>query len=137
MAMKLEAAQIRQVFEEGINQRKLELFNELMAPEYVNHNMPTPVPGPEGIKAVVGMFIQAFPDFRVEVEDVITEGDYFSSLGHFTGTHQADFQGIPATGKSINAAYIDIWRAENGKLVENWVNLDMVTLMRQLGVMPG
>jgi predicted ester cyclase len=127
---------VRRVFEEGINQKKLEIFDELLAPNYVNHSMPTPTPGPEGFKAVVGMFMSAFPDFRVEVEDVITEGDLFSSRGYFTGTQQGDFQGIPPTGRSIKAAYIDIWRIENGKLVENWVNLDMMGMMQQLGVIP-
>jgi predicted ester cyclase len=98
--------------------------------------MPAPAPGAEGFKMVVGAFLKAFPDFHVVVEDVIGEGEYFSTRGYFTGTHQADFQGIAPTGKQIQAAYIDIWRIENGKLVENWVNLDMVTMMRQLGVMP-
>jgi steroid delta-isomerase-like uncharacterized protein len=136
MAMANDAMQIRRVFEEGINQRKLEVFDELLAPTYVNHSMPAPTPGAEGFKMVVGAFFNAFPDFRVEVEEVIGEGTLFSSRGHFTGTHQRDFQGIPATGKAIQVAYIDIWRMENGKLIENWVNLDMVGMMQQLGVMP-
>jgi predicted ester cyclase len=136
MAMVIDETQIRRVFAEGINQQKLEVFDELLAPNYVNHSMPAPAPGVEGFKMVVGMFLNAFPDFRVEVSDVICEGDFFSSRGYFTGTHQGDFQGIAPTGKAINAAYVDIWRAENGKLVENWVNLDMVGMMQQLGAMP-
>ena len=135
-AINNDATAVRRVFEEGINQKKLELFDELLAPNYVNHSMPAPVPGVEGFKMVVGAFLSAFPDFHVVVEDVIGEGDLFSSRGYFTGTHQADFQDIPATGKTIHAAYIDIWRIENGKLVENWVNLDMMGMMRQLGVIP-
>jgi predicted ester cyclase len=136
MTMTINAAEIRRVFEEGINQQKLDIFDELIAPTYVNHSLPAPAPGAEGFKAVVNMFIRAFPDLRIEVEEVIAEGNLFSSRGYFTGTHQGDFQGIAATGKQINAAYLDIWRAEDGKLIENWVNLDMVTMMRQLGVMP-
>ena len=127
---------VRRGFEEAINQRKLDLFDELMAPNYVNHNMPMPQPGPAGMKAVLGMFITAFPDFHVTVEDVIGEGELASSRGYFTGTHQGDFQGIPPTGKQVKVGYIDMWRAENGMLVENWVQLDMVGLLQQLGVMP-
>jgi predicted ester cyclase len=130
------AAQVRRIFEEGMNQNKPEVFNELLTADYVNHNMPTPVPGPEGMKLVVEMFKNAFPDFRVDLEDVISEGNLVSSRGYFTGTHQADFQGIAPTGKSIKVSYIDIWRVENGKLVENWVNLDMMGMMQQLGVAP-
>ncbi len=130
------ATNLRRIFEEGMNQNKPEVFDELIAPTYVNHNLPTPAPGPQGFKTMVGIFQNAFPDFHVDVADIIGEGDLVSSRGYFTGTHQGNFQDIAPTGKRINVAYIDIWRFENGKLVENWVNLDMVGMMRQLGVMP-
>jgi len=94
------------------------------------------VPGPEGMKAVIGMFVNAFPDFRVDVIDVVADGDYFSSYGRFSGTHQGDFQGIPPTGKTINAAYVDFWHVVDGKLAENWVNIDTMGMMQQLGVIP-
>jgi len=136
MAMTYDANNIRRVFEEAVNQRKFEVFDELFASTYVNHNMPTPVPGPEGMKMVIGMFINAFPDFRVDVTDVVADGDYLSSYGRFSGTHQGDFQGIPATGKQIDATYVDIWRVEEGKLIENWVNIDTMGMMKQLGVIP-
>ena len=127
---------VRRGFEEAINGRKLAIFDEFLASNYVNHNMPTPQPGPEGLRAVLGMFMTAFPDFHVTVEDVIGEGEMAASRGYFTGTHQGDFQGIPPTGKQVNVGYIDVWRAEQGMLVENWVQLDMVGLMQQLGVIP-
>jgi predicted ester cyclase len=130
------ADQIRRIFEEGMNQHKAEVFDELIAPTYVNHNLPIPVPGAEGFKRVVGLFQNAFPDFHVDVAEVISEGDLVASRGYFTGTHQRDFQGIAPTGKSVKVAYIDIWRVEDGKLVENWVNLDMMGMMQQLGVVP-
>jgi predicted ester cyclase len=53
-----------------------------------------------------------------------------------TGTHRGEFMGIPATNKSVKVSYIDLWRVENGKFVENWVQLDMLGLMQQLGVVP-
>lgn len=127
---------VRRGFEEAINQNRLDLFDELLAPNYVNHNMPAPQPGPAGMKAVLGMFMTAFPDFHVTVEDVIGEGDHVSSRGYFAGTHRGDFQGIPPTGKPVNVSYIDFWHAESGMMVENWVQLDMVGLLQQLGVMP-
>src|SRR6186713_730056 len=107
MSVTYDKNNIRRIFDEAVNQRKYEVFDELMAPDYVNYNMPLPVPGPEGMKAVIGMFINAFPDFRVDVIDVVADGDYFSSYGRFSGTHKGDFQGIAPTGKSINATYVD------------------------------
>ena len=82
------------------------------------------------------MFLTAFPDFHVTLEDVIAEGDKVASRGVWRGTHQGNFMGIPATGKSVAVSYSDIWRFENGKAVENWVQMDMLGLMQQLGVAP-
>lgn len=127
---------IRRIFEEGMNQNKPSVFDELVASNYVNHDYPTPVPGPEGFKMVVGMFFTGFPDMRVTIEETVAEGDRVNTRGYFTGTHQGEFNGIPATGKSIKLAYMDIWRLENGKATENWVQMDMMGLLQQLGVMP-
>jgi len=127
---------IRRGFEEGINQGNLAVFDEVIAPNYVNHNFPTPVPGPEGFKQVLGMFLAGFPDLRVTLEDVLAEGDKVATRGIFTGTHRGEFNGIPATGKTVTVSYSDVWRVENGKAVENWVQMDMMGLLQQLGVIP-
>jgi steroid delta-isomerase-like uncharacterized protein len=127
----------RRIFDEGVNQHDIERVDDLISPEYVNHDMPAPAPGREGFKQVMAMFFTAFPDMKVTIEDVIAEGDKVVSRGVFTGTHQGDFQGIPATQKSVRVKYIDIWRFEDGKAVENWVQIDTMGMMQQLGVIPG
>jgi len=127
---------IHRIFEEGMNQNKLSVLDELIAPNYVNHNFPVPAPGAAGFKMVVGMFNAGFPDLRVTIEDAVAEGDRVSTRGYFSGTHKGAFNGIPATDKPVKVAYIDIWRLENGKAVENWVQLDMVGLLQQIGAMP-
>jgi SnoaL-like polyketide cyclase len=53
----------------------LDIFDEVLASNYVNYNFPTPAPGPEGFKQVIGMFLQAFPDIHETTEDVIAERD--------------------------------------------------------------
>jgi steroid delta-isomerase-like uncharacterized protein len=136
MSVEQNKAIIRRVFEEVINQDKSQIINELIAPSYVNHDMPAPVPGPEGFKMVVGLFRAAFPDLHVTLEDVLGEESKVVTRGYFTGTHKGDFNGIPATGKTVKASYVDMWRVENGKAVENWVQMDMIGLLQQLGVMP-
>jgi predicted ester cyclase len=127
---------IRRIFEEGLNQDKPSVLDELIAPTYVNHDLPAPAPGSEGFKMVVGMFKNGFPDLRVTIEGAVAEGDRVATRGYFSGTHKGEFNGIPATGKSVKVTYLDIWRLENGKAVENWVQMDMMGLMQQLGVMP-
>lgn len=127
---------VHRIFEEGFNQNKPQVWDELIAPNYVNHDFPTPAPGAEGFKMVAGMFLAAFPDLHATLEGAVAEGDRVATRGYFTGTHKGEFNGIPATGKSVQVKYIDVWRLENGKAVENWVQMDMVGLMQQLGVMP-
>jgi predicted ester cyclase len=136
MSTEENKALIRRGFEEGINQRNYDIFDETIASNYVNHSMPAPAPGPEGFKQVINMFIAGFPDLQVELEDVLAEGDKVSTRGVMHGTHTGLFNGIAPTGKTIAITYIDSWRIEGGKAVENWVQLDMMGMMQQLGVIP-
>jgi predicted ester cyclase len=127
---------IRRVFLEAMNGNQPHLYDELIAEDYVNHDFPTPVPGIEGFKIVDGMFKAAFSDFQVVLEDEIAEGDRVATRGYFVGTHSGEFMGIPATGRRIKVGYVDVWRLEHGKGRENWVQMDMLGLLRQLGAMP-
>jgi predicted ester cyclase len=124
---------VRRIFEEAMNHGQTELYRELIHPEYVNHDFPAPVGGIEGFMIVDGMFRAAFPDFQVVVEDVVAEGDHVATRGHFTGTHRGEFMGMPPTGRTFHCTYSDIWRLEGGKGYENWVQMDMLGLMQQLG----
>jgi steroid delta-isomerase-like uncharacterized protein len=136
MSTEQNKTMVRRVFEEGINNNDPAVFEQVIGPSYVNHDMPTPAPGREGFKQVIAMFIAAFPDMRVTVEDVLAEGDKVASRGEMTGTHRGAFMGIPPTGKQVRVAYQDVWRVADGKLVENWVRLDMLAMMQQLGAVP-
>ena len=127
---------IHRFFGAGINLAQADVFDEIIAPHYVNHDLPAPAPGPDGLRQVVGMFKAGFPDLHATVEAAIAEGDQVATRGNITGTHNGPFMNIPPTGKSIKITYNDIWRIENGQAVENWVQMDMLGLMQQLGVIP-
>jgi predicted ester cyclase len=124
------------MFEKGVNAKDLSAFDEFLADSYVNYDMPAPEPGPAGMKAVMGQFFAAFPDMRVVIDQSVGEGDIVCTRGHFEGTHDGEFMGIPATGKKVTVEYMDMWRLDGGKAVENWVRLDMLGLMQQLGGVP-
>ena len=98
MSLEENKALVRRIFEEGFNQNKPEVFDELIAPNYVNHDFPTPAPGPEGIKTIARMFLAAFPDQRATIEEEFAEGDTVITRAYFTSTYQGDFQGIAPTG---------------------------------------
>jgi predicted ester cyclase len=78
------------------------------------------------------MFMKAFPDGHHDWNFVEATGDYVLLNGFFTGTHRAEFQGIPATGKVVKFSLTVIDKVQNGKLVEHRAEFDTATLMQQL-----
>jgi steroid delta-isomerase-like uncharacterized protein len=90
----------------------------------------------DGHKAFMSALLAAFPDSRVIVDDVIAEGDKVVVRHRLQGTHQAELQGVPATGKQVQVNGIVIFRIENGKIAEAWLNADIMGMMQQLGVVP-
>src|SRR5829696_6393838 len=101
---------VRRIFEEGINAANDAVLHELLAPDYVNHDLPSPRPGPHGFAEVVGVFRIGFPDLVIYVEEVIASGAMVSTRGYMSGTHQGDFMGVQPSGESILVKYIDHWR---------------------------
>lgn len=128
----------RQVVEEIFNQGNINLFDELVAPDFIEHEeLPPELPGGrEGAKMLFTQLRSAFPDFKAKIEDIIAEGDRVVVRMNWTGTHKDEFMGIPATGKSISIEVIDIVRIEGGKFVEHWGIMDNMAMMQQLGVVP-
>ena len=101
----------RRFGEEVINQRRLDLIDELFAPDYTNHGAPPELPkGPAGERAFVGMFLAAFPDMHLVIEDIVVAGDKVATRGRFSGTHTGDFMGMPATGRSFSVGSMNIFR---------------------------
>lgn len=135
MSVEGNKAMLRRGFEEGVNRGNFAVVDELIGPSYVNHSFPD-ARGPEGFKQVIGMFRSAFPDICVTVEEMIAEGEKVATRGTWRGTQRGAFMGIPPTGRQITVSYSDFWRIENGKAVENWVQMDLLGLMQQLGVIP-
>ncbi len=121
---------------EDFNQRNLARVDELFTPDYVYHNPPTTLHGPEEFKQFLSLYLTAFPDARFTVEDELAEGDRVASRSTFHGTHQGEFMGIPPTGKPVTVTGIGIDRIVGGKFVEGWLNFDALGMLQQLGVIP-
>ena len=90
----------------------------------------------EGYKQFFAMTHSAFPDFHSTLEDMFAEGDKVVQRFTARGTHKGEFMGIPPTGKQVTITGIAIHRITGGKIVEDWVNMDMLGMMVQLGVVP-
>jgi steroid delta-isomerase-like uncharacterized protein len=116
----------------------IEGFLDGLAEDFVDHE---PVPGipptKAGTKEVLTVMRAGFPDMRFDVEDILADGDKVVARLHVTGTQTGSFMGIPATGRRIDVAAIDIVRfADDGLAHEHWGVMDVMSIMQQLGVVP-
>jgi steroid delta-isomerase-like uncharacterized protein len=121
-----------------INAGDIDGFGRQLADDFVEHNeLPGLPPTKAGVVQYFQMLVGAFPDFRLDVEDVIASGDKAVARVRVTGTHKGEFMGIPATGKSAAVNLIDITRfGDDGLAREHWGLVDQLALMQQLGVIP-
>jgi steroid delta-isomerase-like uncharacterized protein len=131
------AALINRFYDEGWNANNLDVYDELVTEDFVDHQaIPGLPPGREGFKMLNSMFRSAMPDVWVTVDDIITDGDRVAARWTSTGTHQGDLFGIPPTGNAVKITATVVYRTEDGRLAEGWINRDDFGLMRQLGVIP-
>jgi steroid delta-isomerase-like uncharacterized protein len=128
---------IRRLYDEGWNENNLDVYDELVTEDFVDHQaVPGLPPGREGFKMLNVIFRSALPDITVEHETIVAEDDKVACRWTSTGTHQGELFGIPPTGKKVSVTATVLYRVENGRLAEGWINRDDVGLMRQLGVIP-
>jgi len=131
------AATMRRAYD-LLNAGDVDGFGDLLADDFVEHEeLPGLAPTKEGIKDFFKMYLAAFPDLRMDAEDVLASGDKVVARLRATGTHEGEFLGIPATGKSFDVQLVDIVRfGDDGLAHEHWGVFDTMTMMQQLGVVP-
>jgi steroid delta-isomerase-like uncharacterized protein len=129
---------VRRLIEEVWNKGNLRVADELFAPNYIHHDASTPDVGlgPDSEKKRATLYRNAFPDFRLTIEDIIAEGETVVARWSCRGTHKGDLSGIAPTGKPFTISGISIARFASGKMVEGFINWDALGMMRQLGVVP-
>jgi steroid delta-isomerase-like uncharacterized protein len=117
--------------------RKVDVADELIADDFVNHStMPPFPPNKDGVKALFAMFHDACPDFRAEIHDMLVDGDKVVTYKTFHGTHEGEMMGVPGTGKEFAVDVMDIVRYRDGQVVEHWNVVNQVPLLQALGVIP-
>lgn len=132
-------ALIRRWFEEVWNQGRQELIDQLRAPDAGMVGLgegSTRSEGPAPFKIFYSRMRSALPDMRVEVEDILAEGDRVAVRLSILGTHTGNgFNSIP-TGRKVQFTCITIARIADGRIAEAWNNLDQLGLLTQIGVIP-
>ena len=130
-------ASIRRLYD-LINAGDIDGLSRQFADDFVEREeLPGIPPTKAGVVEYFRMLFAAFPDFRMDVEDVIASGDKAVARVRVTGTHKGEFLGIPATGKSAFVNAIDITRfGDDGLVREHWGVFDQLALLQQLGAIP-
>jgi predicted ester cyclase len=131
------AATMRDTYER-INAGDIAGFGDLVADDFVEHQGgPGLPPTKEGTLEFFRILLAAFPDMRMNVEDLIASGDKTVARVRVTGTHKGEFMEVPPSGTRVDVQLIDIMRFDGAGLVcEHWGVADMLSLMQQLSVVP-
>lgn len=138
MSVEENKALTRRFYDEVINEGNLDLIDELISEDFVEHEVFPGLPssGPEAPKAALGMFLAAFPDLQMTADEMIAEGDKVVVRGTMSGTHKGEFMGIPPTNKGFKAQFFDIVEIRDGKATAHWGLTDQAAMMEQLGLAP-
>ena len=124
------------------NERRLDVADAIFATDCVTHQLRSGVPvdavprGPQVMKEHVAGWIASFPDLRFRIEQMLSEGDRVVTQMLMEGTHQGPWMGIPASGKKMQIRIVTIHRVVEGKIVEDWVLVESLGFLQQLGVVP-
>ena len=111
-----------------------EALEEICAPDLKGHmgagaNL-------EQLKESISGFLGSFPDLRAEVRHLVREGDVVSAWVTYSGTHQGTFAGVPGTGRSLSFPGWDLFRVEDGRIVELTSYCDVFSILNQIGALP-
>jgi steroid delta-isomerase-like uncharacterized protein len=121
-----------------LNDGDIDGFGDMLADDFVEHEQtPGLAPTKDGVLEFFRIQRAAFPDMRMDPEDILVDGDKVVARARMTGTHEGELMGMPATAKSINVQFIDIIRfGDDGLAREHWGVFDLMAMMQQLGAVP-
>jgi steroid delta-isomerase-like uncharacterized protein len=128
-------------FEQVWNQRKLELLDSLVAADCVTHQtrsadgpLQSAVRGPAALREHIALWLSAFSDMHVTVDERLAQDARVISWVTMRGTHTGAWQRIPPTGRGITIRMATMHRVENGRIAEDWVIVESLGLYQQLGL---
>jgi steroid delta-isomerase-like uncharacterized protein len=135
--MSADSSPVRQVFYQAFNQGNLTIVDELVSADLATYMSGWGLPASRmGLKQMIANLRAAFPDLHCTVEDEIRDGDKLAAHWTMRGTHRGSYLGNPPTGKQVSSLGIIFARIAEGKIVENWILIDQMGLLQQLGVIP-
>jgi steroid delta-isomerase-like uncharacterized protein len=121
-----------------LDRGNLDIVEELIAEDYVDHNpaLPNLSPGREGVRQYVRILKTAFPDAKHVIDDIIAEDDKVMTRVTARGTFLGECIGYQPTGRTVEISGIAVHRVASGRLIEHWAHADIAGFMHQLGAGP-
>jgi predicted ester cyclase len=126
----------RILIEDGFSKGDITLFDKHTSPDFIEHQYGSNPPNVEGVKNTIKKLHNAFSDFSLSIEELVTKGDKVWGRMTAHGTHTGHFGPIPPTGKRFTITIIDIMRFKERKLIEHWGVSDRFAMMEQIGIKP-
>jgi predicted ester cyclase len=128
---------VRRLIEEVFSEGRLEVADELIADDLIEHQNygPDHAPGAEGVKAVSVSLRRAFPDFRLTIEDLVVSGDTVWTRNVGAGTNDGPYMGNPPTHRPMRVDVFDVLRVVDGKIIEHWGVPDRLAVLQQIGLL--
>jgi C-1 hydroxylase len=122
-------------FVDAWNSRDTARMVEFWSPDLVHHHRDGDY-GRDEVFTLMSGFMEAFPDLRFDVEQVVADGDFVSARMKARATHQNAFAGFPPTGREVAVTVMGMVRIDEGRIAEHWNVMDELALMQQLGLIP-
>ena len=125
-----------QAFNEDFwNKHNIDAFDKYFTADFIAHYPEGDMNG-EQFKGLCQAYFSAFPDLHITTDDLFAEGDKVVKVWTANSTNKGDFMGIPATGKQIVVKGMEVFRIVDGMIAENWVVMDNLGMLQQLGIIP-
>lgn len=135
MSVESNKAIVRRIYEEIVGSRRLDLADELVSPDYVDHNAALHgwPQGPEGFRVHAAYIHQVFDQLTIAIEEIIAEGERVVVTWRLKGRHVGETWGVPATGRLVESVTTSLVRLRDGKVVEYEARPDRLGLLSQFG----
>ena len=131
------AALVVRLYEAIHNDHDLAVIDKSISPDVVSRWSGLPeMHGRAELQAAFAADLQGFPDHRMDLDQIVVQGDVAASRWTYRGTHTGDYYGIPPTGRAIVSLVVAFDRIVDGALIENCVVFDNYDVMQQLGIVP-
>ena len=131
--MEANKAVARRFVDEIWNRKKPDMISHFVSEDYVRHSPSGILKGPRGLRQDYDTYVTAFPNCHLQIEEMVCEGDKVAVRYTVTGTQSGKLMDVPASGKLVSFSAIRLLRIAKGKIAEESVAWDRLTLMQQIG----